>query len=62
MLVCLWTCCVLMSAEPNFRKDFSRGMSTKIARRRLLSALTATIDTSERIERFAIFQVVLHKV
>ena len=57
MLVSSWTCCALMNAEPNFRKDFSRGMSTKIAQRRSLSALTATTGTLGRIERFELHEV-----
>ena len=57
MNVSSWSCCVLMGAEPNFKRGFSRGMLTKIVPRRSSSVHTATTDISGKIERLGIVQV-----
>ena len=57
MNVSLWTCCVLMNAEPNFRRGFSRGMLAKTVPKRSSSVHTATTDISGKIEKLGIFQV-----
>ena len=57
MNVSLWTCCVLMSVEPNFRRGFSRGMLAKTVQKRSSSVHTATTDISEKIERLGVVQV-----